>query len=157
KCNPVRAVFDQRAEPLLALTQRLLGELSLRDIAGYHQHLVGFSALIEYDAALGFDVTQSAVAQDETVFRAPARAGGNRFFEDSPDVIAIIRMDFLERDRAAEGGRIAKEFLIGAAVVNPVAIDVQNRDEIGDVVGDKPEHLLALAESRFGVLLLQGE
>ena len=104
-----------------------------------------------------FDVTHTAVVEQKPVLAPFAHPGAHRLFKNLLDLRHVVRVYFLERTGAAKGLRIAQNFLVGSAVVQPLALRIENGDQIRDVVRNQPEQLFALAQLRFRLFLFQGD
>jgi hypothetical protein len=122
------------------------------DVAGDHHDLVRLAQFVPDDVAEGLDVADPAVGQEHAVFGALALAGAERFAEHGLDAGAVFGMDFVERIGAGEARGSAEAVFVGGVVVQAPAVAVDNRDEIGHVLGDQAEELFALAEAGFDML-----
>ena len=113
----IGAVFNQRAKSLFASPQLLLRLSALGHIAGDDQHLVHFALIVLDDAALGFDVSDAAVVEQEAKFAALADARADGFLEGLLDSGDVVGMNVVEGTSAAEGLRVAQNLLVGGAVI----------------------------------------
>ena len=113
----IGAVFNQRAKPPFALPHLLLRPFALGHIAGDDQHLVHFALVVLDNAALGFDVSDAAVVEQEAKFAALADARADGFLEGQLDSGDVVGMDVVEGTSAAEGLQVAQNLLVGGAVI----------------------------------------
>src|SRR5712692_4124818 len=85
-----------------------------------------------------------------TVFEAPPDAGEPRLLRCFDHALAVLRMHLLKRScRGQLLGRVAKNFLVRGAVVQPFARDFHERDQVCSVFADNTEKfaLAAVMES----------
>ena len=122
------------------------------DIARDNDDVGDLAMFVPHNAALRFDVADGAVLEQKTELGSLLHAGGNGLVEDSPDAFAIVGMNFLERTRPAHDFGIAQDATVGRAVVNPPAVQIEYRNQVGDVFRNQPEKFLPLAQGLFGLL-----
>src|SRR4029434_1180032 len=100
-----------------ASTQLLIGPLAFGHIAGDDQHLFHLALVVLDDAALGLDVTDSAILEQEAKFAALADAAADVVLKGLLDSRNVVEMNFIEGTSAAEGSGVAENLLVGGAVV----------------------------------------
>ena len=123
-------------------------------VAGHHHHLGNPALLVANHAALRFDVPHLPVLIHHAVFQPLPDAGPHRLLESLFHAVAIFGMNFGEGRSAAQLIRIAQDIAVGGAVVKAVALQIEHRHQVGQVVHDQPELLLALAQCLQRLFLL---
>ena len=145
---------DQRVGEFLFPHHARLCAAALRDVARDHEDARRFAIGAEDHAADRLDLHLPSIARHESVFRPLADAGPHGFRKDCFDSLAIVRVNVGERIRAVELARRGEDALVGRAVVEPAAFEIEHGDHVRDVIRDHPEHLLARLERRVRELLV---
>jgi hypothetical protein len=128
------------------VSQLLFGGDALGDITIDDDQLLHFAAIILDSAGSGFEDAPLAIFVAETILQVLADASGAGFAAGFEDFETVIGMNLLEDGRAGEFvGRVAQDFFIGGAVVEAVALGVDEGNHVGGVLGDDAKELFAIA------------
>src|SRR5256885_13621363 len=121
----------------------LLRPLSFRDVAVYDDQIARLPFRVTDHTASGFEDPPSALLVAHLVLHAVALSCFTRLFGTPRHSRTIIRMDLSHRRRALQVfGRISEYTLIRGAVINPLAITINHRYQIGGVLADHPKQFV---------------
>src|SRR5262249_31786913 len=150
-----RVVVEGRAPQLLAGADALLHSLALGDVGGDAGRAVRLALAIADERPTNEDPGRRAIGADDAVFllvriAASGEQGGEGVFDwraifgvDRGDPLAGIGVDLA-------GGPTPDPLVARADVEDPFGRDLDDPQQIGDVVGQAPEAVLALAEGELG-------
>ena len=145
--DAVGCAFDKRSEAGFGLAERFDGLPAIGDVATDDDQFFRHALGVENDAGSRFENPPRAVFVEHAVFEGLPFSGAAGFGAGFLHLSAILGMNLLKAGGVFQlGDRVAQRAFVGDAVVNAIAVHVDDGDEVGGVFSDEAEELLALEQ-----------
>jgi len=130
----------------LFLSGNALGYIAIHD-----NQFLDLAAGVADGTGRGFKDAPLAILVAQTILQAFADAGGPGFACGFQDFEAVVGMDLFEDGRGCQfRGRVAQDTLIRRAVVEAMALGVDQGDHVGGVFSDDAKELFAIRSASVG-------
>src|SRR5579863_2330664 len=145
--NAIGRALHKRAEACFGLAQRFGGLFTVGHVTTDDDEFLSHTLRAENDTGSRFENTPRAVFMKNAVFEGLPLSRAARFGTGFLHIRAIFRVDLLKaRGVFKFFGRVAQSSFVGDAVVDAIAVHIDDGDEVGGVFADEPEELFALEQ-----------
>jgi len=101
---------------------------------------------IEYCAAIALDPTYLSVRKQKPKLHVPILAVVDGVKECLPGLFLVLGMHFLKRIGPDEPLVVTEQAAVGGVDVNPPALQVDQDDQVGGILGDQAEAFFGFAQ-----------